>query len=370
MQHERPHISIVICSDGRAAALANTLTCLQYLDGPKFEVCVVHGPTEDGTSEILAGWGDKIKIARNNQRNLSASRNIGIRLSSGDIVAFIDDDGLPEPAWLKELIPAFDDPDVAGAGGIVMDHTGASVQYRYASANRLGQADWQRTCPADSFNFPLSFNFPYVQGTNSAFRRDALSSVGGFDEEFEFYLDETDLCCRLIDAGWRIRQLSNAVVHHKFLPSAIRTSDRITRVLYPVLKNKLYFSLINNQGHYEIIRAITDMIGFVQGQEKSLVTQIAAGRLAAGDLVAFRADVDQAWAVGLQRGLSGQRRLMAGARPYPKCRCLSNGAFQKEGARSSSLSARSIRLGAWAELAAIFINWPGKLQGLATTCTF
>jgi GT2 family glycosyltransferase len=230
-------VSIIICTDGRAAALANTLASLQYLDGPDFEVCVVQGPTEDGTTEVLAGWAGRVKVARNPERNLSMSRNIGIALATGEIIAFVDDDGLPEPAWLEQLRRAFEDPRVGGAGGLVMDHTGARPQYRYASANRLGRADWQRTTPAEGYNFPFSFNIPYVQGTNSAFRRDALLAVGGFDEEYEFFLDETDLCCRLVDAGWLIRQLPDATVHHKFLPSAIRTADRVTRVFYAVLKN-------------------------------------------------------------------------------------------------------------------------------------
>ena len=329
MPADAPTVSIVICTDGRATALANTLTCLQHLDGPDFEVCVVQGPTEDGTTEILAGWADQLKRARNPERNLSMSRNIGIALTTGDIVAFIDDDGLPEAAWLVELLRAFDDPRVGAAGGLVMDHTGASVQYSYASADRLGQADWQRKTPAEAFNFPYSFNFPYVQGTNSAFRRMALLAVGGFDEEFEFYLDETDLCCRLIDAGWLVRQLPGATVHHKILPSAIRNADRVTRVLYPVLKNKLYFSLVNNHGHYGMQRAITDMTAFIAMQEGWLRQHVTAGRLAHADMEAFHADVDRAWPVGLARGLSGARRLMApdqmahSAAPFltfPRCR--------------------------------------------------
>jgi len=307
------HVSIVVCTDGRATALANTLRCLQHLDGPAFEVCVVCGPTEDGTAELLSGWDGRIKVGRNPERNLSISRNIGIAMAAGDIVAFIDDDGLPEPEWLPQILRAFDDPHVAGAGGIVMDHTGARLQYLYASADRLGNADWQRDMPADCYNFPFSFNFPYVQGTNSAFRRDTLLALGGFDEEFEFYLDETDVCCRLVDSGWLIRQLPDAVVHHKFLPSAIRTEDRITRVLYPVLKNKLYFSLMNNHGHYPLRLAIADMITFVQAQEALVRHHIEAARLPLSDLEAFQGDVDRAWAVGLERGLSKRRRLLQAA---------------------------------------------------------
>lgn len=306
----RPTVSIVICTDGRAQAVETTLRCLRYLDGPDFEVVVVTGPTRDGTHEIVARWADAIRIAHNPQRNLSISRNIGIREAMGDIIAFIDDDGLPEPAWLEQIIAAFDDPQVGAAGGIVLDHTGCRPQYVYAACNRLGNPEWDRRTPADAYNFPYSFNFPYVQGTNSAFRRSALIGVGGFDEEYEYYLDETDLCCRLVDDGWIVRQLPDAHVHHKVLASSIRDADRVTRVFYPVLKNKLYFSLVNNKGHYPVQRAVEDMSTFVALHAGNFQALADAGRLGAEDLRRYVEDTDRAWQDGLERGLQGQRRLL------------------------------------------------------------
>mgnify|MGYP004711974365 FL=1 len=122
-------VSIVICTDGRAAALKNTLASLAFLSGPDFEVCVVRGPTNDDVDEVLQVWNGAIKSVCNPIRNLSVSRNIGIQMSSGDLIAFIDDDAIPEPEWLQQIVQSFDDPKVGGAGGIVMDHTGVKPQY-------------------------------------------------------------------------------------------------------------------------------------------------------------------------------------------------------------------------------------------------
>ena len=108
--------SIIICTNGRRNALANTLRSLQYLDYPNFEVCVVHGPTEDGTEELLRGYGGTIKVARCPVMNLSKSRNIGISLAAGDFIAFIDDDGIPEAEWLSDLRAGYDEDDVGGTG--------------------------------------------------------------------------------------------------------------------------------------------------------------------------------------------------------------------------------------------------------------
>ena len=59
---------------------------------------------------MVAQHAGAIKLAANPARNLSASRNLGLALCAADIVAFIDDDGLPEPEWLVQILAAFDDP--------------------------------------------------------------------------------------------------------------------------------------------------------------------------------------------------------------------------------------------------------------------
>ena len=173
-----PRFSVVICTDGRVKALRNTLECLRLIDYPFFEVCVVYGPTGDGTAEFLYKYEGEIKVRACAERNISMSRNIGIALSSGEILAFIDDDGLAEPEWLRDLEEAFHDQAVGGAGGVVYDHTGTKPQYLYSSANRLGQADWARQGPANEFNFPFSLIFHTSKG-RTTFRRSTLLAVGG-----------------------------------------------------------------------------------------------------------------------------------------------------------------------------------------------
>lgn len=314
-----PTCSIVICTDGRPAALAGVLRSLERLEGGPFEVVVVRGPTEDGIADVLRPWHGRIKILRNPVRNLSASRNIGIAASGGEVVAFVDDDGFPEPEWLTDLLAPFSEPPVAAAGGIVMDHTGLRPQYGHATCNRLGVADCGHAAPMNHLCVPAAFDFPYVQGTNSAFRRSDLLAIGGFDEEYEFFHDETDVCCRLVDAGRLIRQLPGAVVHHKMLPSDIRDAGRRINRLLPVLKNTLYFSLVNGRGLVSTERAGESFESRAEFFRRALAVRRERGEIDDAVVARFEADVLEAREVGWRRGMSRERRLMA-ATLVPKLR--------------------------------------------------
>ncbi|MBS7540974.1 glycosyltransferase [Ancylobacter lacus] len=304
-----PSVSIVIVSDGRRDALVKTLESLNWLEAASFEVVVVCGPTPDGTREAMAALRERIKVRHCAVRNISVARNIGIAAASGEIIVFLDDDAFPEPEWLGQLVAPYADPQVGAVGGIVYDHTGVGIQYDFAVSDRLGHTDrnWHRA--ADEFNFPYSSQFPHILGANSSARRAALLDIGGFDEEYEFYLDETDLCCRLIDAGWTIRQLDHAFVHHKFLPSAIRSENKITRKRYAILKNKIYFSIINNRGHHSRVEIVEDALAFIREHTRDMVYNVDHGKLLPADLAEFHADADLALEAGMARGLSGARRL-------------------------------------------------------------
>ncbi|XYJ11335.1 glycosyltransferase [Telluria sp. B2] len=298
--------SIVINTLNRGTLLAKTLESFRWLkyDG-EFEVIVVNGPSTDHSQEVIDSWLPHIRAARCDVANLSISRNIGICMARGDVVAFIDDDAIPEPEWLTQLAAAYTDEGVGGAGGLVFDQSGYTYQYEYSTANRLANANWKLTTSAEHLSFPHSFEFPYLQGTNASFRRTALLEVGGFDEELEYYLDETELCCRLVDAGYIIRQLDEAYVHHKFAPSNIRDEHKITRYRYPVIKNKLYFSIKHGRPYMSLPEILADNKAFSDQQAADLEFHIAGGRLPVSERAVFADQNERAWERGLARGLAG-----------------------------------------------------------------
>lgn len=310
-----PTFSIVINTLNRADSLAQTLQSLCWLKyRGSFEVIVVNGPSTDHSQQVVEAWADRIRWARCPVANLSVSRNIGIAMAQGDIVAFIDDDGIPEPEWLEQIAAGYDDPDVGAVGGLVYDHTGYEFQYKYCVVDRFGEADLDSPGPTPHLCFPHSFHFPHLLGTNCTFRRSALLEIQGFDEEFEYYLDETDVCARLIDAGYFVRQLPNAFVHHKFAPSNLRGTNRVAKYRYPIIKNRIYFSLKHAREFESLDRITENQSRFVRKHRDEVKWCVGEGLLQPADIEKFEKDAEAAVEVGLRRGFEGPIEVLTDAK--------------------------------------------------------
>lgn len=243
-------ISIVINTLNRLFSLPNTLEAIAKLRYKDFEVIVVDGPSIDGTEKYLEQfWANKIKIIKCPIANLAISRNVGIAHCAGDVVAFIDDDGLPEPDWLDRLVEGYEgyqNSRVAGVGGFVRDHTGYTYQAKYIRSSRDGQSEIHLgQNPFIDGCTPYAANFIGLIGVNSSFLLSALRGVGGFDEEYSYFLDETDVVVRLVDAGYQIRQIPEAEVHHKYAQSHVRDYRGIPKTLYPIARSTAYFCVKN-----------------------------------------------------------------------------------------------------------------------------
>jgi glycosyltransferase involved in cell wall biosynthesis len=237
-----PPVSIIVNTYNRGAWLEDALRGLAGLDYPDFEIIVVNGPSTDDSAEVIARRGTAIKALTCVQANLSVSRNVGIAAAAGEIIAFIDDDAVPHPQWLRRLVARYTDPVIGAVGGFTVDNTGTAWQMRKTLCDRFGNAhhvtDYFDERPLNRPGTPF---YPSLLGTNSSFRASALRAIGGFDHAFAYLLDETDVCLRLVDAGWHVHFEPDALVWHQFAPSHIRSGNRVARTLYPSAVSRGYF---------------------------------------------------------------------------------------------------------------------------------
>mmetsp|Transcript_12158 Transcript_12158/g.15886 ORF Transcript_12158/g.15886 Transcript_12158/m.15886 type:complete len:199 (+) Transcript_12158:817-1413(+) len=197
------------------------------LRGPyTYEVIVVNGPSNDGTTEFLDSCVG-LRTFSNPETNLSVSRNIAIANAAGKYVAFIDDDAIPEPDWLTRVLDTFEaEPDTDAVGGFIRDANGIDFQAQYTFCDVFGDSYPCENPDYATFLGQEKRLYPSLTGTNVTFRKSALEQISGFDEVFAYYLDETDVNKRMDDLGMRAIVQPQAEIHHKYAPSHLRTEKK------------------------------------------------------------------------------------------------------------------------------------------------
>src|SRR4051812_37082435 len=114
-----PAFSIVVCTRRRALALERCLDSLTHLDHPSYEVVVVDNtPGDRGTQRVASISG--ARYVREPQRGLSRARNAGARESEHELVAYLDDDAIADPAWLTHHAAALSDTELMATTGRIL----------------------------------------------------------------------------------------------------------------------------------------------------------------------------------------------------------------------------------------------------------
>jgi len=266
-------ISVIINTYNRAPYLRQALGALQYQTYDDFEVVVVNGPSTDDTDHVLSEFECAIKRRDCASRNISASRNIGIKAAQGEVVAFLDDDAVPDQFWLANIASSFEKYGCSVLGGFVFDNTGSKFQARYILTDRHADSTELEEIyvPQQTFCFPGTGQFLTPMGCNVEFRRRDLVAAGGFDEQYDYFLDETDVVVRMIDRGFAVRIEPSVIVYHKFAPSGIR-KEKWPLDWTSIVKNRLYYVCANNVGKVSLQAAEKEterFVDYVVGESES-----------------------------------------------------------------------------------------------------
>ena len=210
------------------------LTAIGQLRYPSFEVIVVADPNGVGAIKS-SGLDTRINCLGFDEPNISVARNLGILHAAGEVVAFIDDDAVPEPSWLTYLTEPFKVRDVGAAGGYVRGRNGISYQWKARTIDSEG-IETNLDLPSDQpvVLTPKSAAAIKTQGTNMAFRRAVLARMGGFDPAFRYFHDDADVNMRLAKQGVLTALVPLAEVHHGYHANSSRRPNRVPRDLFQI----------------------------------------------------------------------------------------------------------------------------------------
>lgn len=178
MTSAAPSMSVVVATydDKRWDHLERCIRSLQSQSLKPEETIVVVDHNAQLLERVVATFGDATVIANSGPRGLAGARNAGIKVSSAEVVAFIDDDACAEPDWLQQLQTCFGDPETVGVGGALLpDWDGSPPSWVPA------EFFWVFGCSYTGL--PLSVApIRNPIGANMAVRASVLDQVGGFRE--------------------------------------------------------------------------------------------------------------------------------------------------------------------------------------------
>ena len=209
-------VSVIACTHNRSKKLLDTLNAIekQTLSKDKYELIVVNDGSTDDTAEVLGNFKNNtklnMKVIYQKDSGPAASRNTGLKHATGEIIAFTDDDCIPEKDWLKNALKYFKDEQIVGIQGKIY-------------------SDIQKKSFFDGAPVTLEEK-NYVGGktANMFYRKKIVLEVGGFDERFVMpfgpkkgFREDTDLAWRVETKG-KIIFAPDVKVYHPPRPLTIK----------------------------------------------------------------------------------------------------------------------------------------------------
>jgi glycosyltransferase involved in cell wall biosynthesis len=200
--------SVVVPTYNRLPLLRKTLESLFCQDMGEREIIVVDDGSSDGTEQYCRELSaeKKIRYILQQNRGPAIARNTGIRASSGEYIAFTDDDCIVPKDWLSRYAAKFRETGAAVIGGIALTGNPGNP---FADANDLIVNFLKSAVNPGSVGL-----VPFLTTNNSVYRRSILERTGGFDTRFTIGAEERELNHRCGVAGALMLFDPGIVVEH------------------------------------------------------------------------------------------------------------------------------------------------------------
>lgn len=227
-----PSVTIATCTRDRPEDLQNCLKGVLALPDDGQEILVVDNrPSTSATYEVVRQY-PRVRYVREDRPGLDAARNRALREARTDVVAFIDDDAVPDSSWLRMLLRNFADPRVMNVNGLTMPvELETEAQEMFERYSGFGRGFFRIVY--DSYNVnPLAAS-RVGAGANMALRRSILDKVGPFDEALDAGTEtqsggDTEMFSRILRSGYHIVYEPAALNWHRHR----RSWDALRKVLY------------------------------------------------------------------------------------------------------------------------------------------
>jgi starch synthase len=219
-----PRLTVAICTRDRPDLLDDCLTGLIETGCPPGDVLVVdNAPSDDRTRVVAARHGVGYEVEP--VPGLDVARNRALRTADGDVLAFIDDDVVPDRHWYAAVCSAWaEHPDAGAMTGQILPFE-LETPAQIAFERRAGFRGGNEPVRYEGLDLPGNPIYPYSPGmfgagANLSVSRSVAMRLGGFDDALDTGPPlpgggDIDLMHRVLRSGWALVYEPAAVVFHR-----------------------------------------------------------------------------------------------------------------------------------------------------------
>jgi GT2 family glycosyltransferase len=211
-----PRTSIITVNTNELHRLVEFLPAL-FASRGNFELIISDNGSRDGSLEFITSQFPDVRILRNG-RNIGfcAANNKAALLARGDFLVFLNPDTRVSLDWLPHLLKPFEDPTVGLTTAKILLMSDPGRINTCGNTVHLSGLTLCRGMGKRAEIFSSLIEVAAVSGAAFAIRRDLFHRLGGFDEGFFIYLEETDLSLRARLNGWRCISVPESIIWHDY----------------------------------------------------------------------------------------------------------------------------------------------------------
>ena len=204
-------VSVIVPAFNEAVTIEACLRGLAHQTYENLSALVVDDGSDDGTSATVTeaitriGGSTPIALVRKNNGGKASALNLGLRMTSSDVVVCVDADSVLAPDAIERIVEPFEDRTVGAVGGAVKVADSGTLLGRQQAMEYIAGLGLQRAA------FAHINAVQVLPGAISAFRRDALRSVGGYSSDT--MVEDFDVTVAVQAAGFRAVVQPRAVAH-------------------------------------------------------------------------------------------------------------------------------------------------------------
>ncbi len=222
MKTSRPLVSVIIVTYNSAQYIEACIRSVLKLTWKPIEIIVYDNNSLDATTSLLSAYSQSISIVKSAKNiGYAGGNNAAVHHARGEYILILNPDTVIDPDCIRPLVRAIEQDRLIAACQPAVYLMKAPHQLNLTGklSHYLG-FDWLRDY--QSVKLPLGGEIQSLSGSCFLMRRNQFQKIGGFDELFFLYFEDTDLSWRLRQLGFKLMFVPTSKLYHdyKFVPES------------------------------------------------------------------------------------------------------------------------------------------------------